>query len=121
MTQIKQNQIVPNQKQDVFYPNYSLPRDLVASDNRIWSGQDPNTAFSNLPGEVVEGEPPTSHQPQDGSTSVTPDAPLILSIKSQTVSFKPDGSIAIDVVLVVQDIPNVSEYDIRVAKNAGSL
>lgn len=121
MTQIKQNQIVPNSNKDVFFPNYSLPRDLVASDDRIWSGQDPNTTFSSLPGEVIEGEIPTSHQPQDGSTSITPDAPLILSVKSQTVSFKSDGSIAIDVVLEVQDIPNVSEYDIRVAKNAGSI
>lgn len=117
MSQIKPNQVIPAST-DVFYPNFSLPRDLVNTGKRVWASGDQGADFSPLPGEVVEGQSPTSQQPSDSSgASITPNAPLIQSIKSQTVSFKPDGTATIDVVLVVEDIDNVVEYDIRIAKN----
>lgn len=50
-----------------------------------------------------------------------PQTPRVIGVKEQIISFQPDGSAKIDVILEVEDIPGVTEYDIRVAKDSGNL
>jgi hypothetical protein len=42
--------------------------------------------------------------------------PQTLTIVSQTIRIAPDGSSLVDVVIEVEDIPGVSNYDVRVTK-----
>lgn len=115
MKQISSDQIVDNG-----IPNNaikSLPRDL--GDLKTSSSSKSGLGLINL-GE--SGSPDI----KDGLTSVVPPSPLpdtpsLIAIKSQTIKIKEDGTYAVDIVIEVEDIKNVSEYEVRIAKGAGSL
>jgi hypothetical protein len=114
-------------------PNVPLPRDLdqsqmpegiITVDGTIaTSGQSNGTvAATNSDQSAASGgttvlSPDTAVQAE----SFVPRTPAILSVKSQTVGFQPDGTAKVDLVLVVEDIDGAVEYDIRVAKDAGNL
>jgi hypothetical protein len=121
MTQIKQTKIIV--EQDVPFPaTVSLPRDLLVNPNRSW---EKTSGINALPQDLVTLPGETSNEgissPGDQHPPFVPATPLILSVKSQQVTFKPDGTATIDVILDVQDVPGVVEYDIRISKNAGNL
>lgn len=50
-----------------------------------------------------------------------PAVPHIISIKEQIVNMHDDGTSTIDLVLNIENITGVTEYDIRIAKDAGNL
>lgn len=117
MDQVKSNNIVSPDK-SFNNKRASLPRDLKTNptDNSssvvvISSPIDPNINPSQNVGLPVPSI----------NNNIPPDTPTILSVVSQTVSHKPDGTSTIDVVLKVSDINGASEYDVRVAKSAGNL
>lgn len=53
--------------------------------------------------------------------TVSPQTPVILSVKSQTVTFQSDGTSKVDIVLEIQDVEHAVEYEIRIAKSAGTI
>jgi hypothetical protein len=123
MAQIKPTQIIQGRSIKT-NPNTAMPIDLnpnqrslvienpVAQTNVII---DPNT------GDVVDQNSATNTESILQQEDPTPSTPAILSIKQQIVKFMPDGTAKVDLILEIQDIPNAVEYDIRVAKNAGTL
>lgn len=67
-------------------------------------------------GEVVY-EPPTNDDiPTEGGESDMLPTPQFIEIVSQTIRIAPDGSSMVDVVINVEDIPGVTNYDVRVTK-----
>lgn len=123
MKPIKQNQI---QKQPAKNTNpYSaLPRDLdyavdildfqvVEQTNNI----DVSGNESSLLGDIDISNAAVGVD----SVLTPPPVPAIISIKSQTISYGPDGKALVDVVVEVQDVDGSAEYDLRVAKSAGSI
>lgn len=50
-----------------------------------------------------------------------PETPQLIGIKSQVVKIKEDGTYAIDVIIEVEDIVNVSDYEVRISKGAGTI
>lgn len=117
MSQIRADQIisVPEKEQNKYF---APPRDLViptkpAVEPNQQTGQEEAVTTSST-GGVNYGE-------SLNDTVQNPATPAIKGIKSQTVVIAEDGKITIDVVLDVQDLPGITEYDIRVAKDAGNL
>lgn len=120
MNQIKPTQITEIQPKRP-NPNISLPRDLksfVPSSDALdqLSGATASKLASSVNSiDLIDVE---EQAPLD---QIVPQTPVILSIKSQTIGFQPDGTSKVDVVLEIQDVDNAVEYEIRVAKNAGNL
>lgn len=116
MSQIKSNSIISDDK-DFNNPNTSLPRDLKQN-NIIGEQIQFIPTQINFPGQT---NTPASSLPSLPTDNLSiPNTPIILSVKSQQVNHNPDGSSTVDVVLTVQNIEGVSEYDVRIA-NAGTL
>lgn len=60
--------------------------------------------------------PPTNDTPaESGEIDMLP-TPQTIEIVSQTIRIAPDGSSLVDVVIKVEDIPGVTNYDVRVTK-----
>lgn len=66
-------------------------------------------------GDVVY-EPPTNDIPVESGAEETLPTPQFIEIVSQTIRIAPDGSTLVDVVIDVEDIPGVTNYDVRVTK-----
>lgn len=67
-------------------------------------------------GTDVVYTPPTNDVPvESGELDMLP-TPQSIVIVSQTIRIAPDGSSLVDVVIDVEDIPGVSNYDVRVTK-----
>lgn len=122
MSQIKPTQIIPGRKVRT-NPNTAMPVDLdPAQTNLVIEGSsvvgqlsiDPNT------GEIVD-QSSVNTESQLQQENATPSTPAIIGVKEQIVKFMPDGTAKIDIILEVQDINGAVEYDIRVAKNAGTV
>jgi len=113
MTQIRSVQIIPSTVDS--NQSVALPRDL---EQNLISTATTVVAPTDATGGSSVGMESNSFGDFGGFNPATP---AIISVKSQTVNILDDGSATIDVVLVLEDIVGVSEYDIRVAKNAGSL
>jgi len=125
MTQIKENQIIssPTPERN---PVVSPPRDLAftvvdnekAVDNATSSAQ---SVLSPSLQQATNTEVQSTNYTGDIAAIQNPATPAILSVKSQIVNMQDDGTSTINVVLVVQDISGVIEYDIRVAPVVASL
>lgn len=126
MEQIRESQIIPTR---VVQPNpYAAP----PRDYRLHTdGADALAHVKPIIQETVvpgnSGNSGTITPPNINYGDVINDAaqrpavPHIISIKQQVVNIHDDGTITIDVILNVEDIAGVTEYDIRVAKDAGNL
>ncbi len=112
MAQIKSNDIIQEENKRV-NPINPLPRDLAQSG--ITDGNSP------VPTIKTETKIEESTAPNQVDPARIPEAPAVLSVKSQTVRFTSDGTSVIDLVLVVQDVADAVEYDVRVTKDAGSV
>lgn len=67
-------------------------------------------------GDVVYELPTNDDIPvESGETDALP-TPQFIEIVSQTIRIAPDGSSLVDVVINVEDIPGVTNYDVRVTK-----
>jgi len=91
----------------------ALPRDLQTS-----STDSTEEAVANIPSVSSVGDSTSAYGDFGGFNPATPS---IMSVKSQTVNILDDGTATIDVVLVLEDITGVSEYDIRVAKQGDNV
>lgn len=122
------NQVDLDQIIDVDAPENTvkpIPRDLGGSllslpMRRFGLGSSPvrqgdlgsGTDGSTESGDIVD----SPNQPPS-----LPATPALISIKSQTVKIKPDGTSTVDVVLEVEDIVGVTDYEVRIAKSAGNI
>jgi len=113
--QINSDQIVDNGiPENTVKP---MPRDLsdVKSNDSGKSG----LGFINSGSTPVDGHSPSTGTP--ANQKIIPDTPALIGIKSQTVKIKDDGTYAIDVIIEVNDVANVSDYEVRISKGAGSI
>lgn len=96
-------------------PLFAYPRDLdveftaqdIAEETGLeneldWAGSDHSDYGPSLGGGV-------------------PQTPTIIGVKEQRVIISDDGTATIDVVLEVEDISGVDEYEVRISKDAGNL
>lgn len=123
MPQIRPSQIIPTSAKRI-NPYSSLPRDLSIVGLTLNDVLSTGTEVTSNSPTVVTDDTLVNLSP--GSTgnateSQAPHTPAILGIESQTVTFQPDGTAKVDVVLILEDIDGVVEYDIRVAKDSGNL
>lgn len=116
MKQINSDQIIDNGIPDNTVK--PIPRDLA--DVKSSSSGKSGLGFINTGGTSNTDVPL-----QDGATGPgpvsPPETPQLLGIKSQSVKIKEDGTYAIDLVIDVEDIRNVSDYEVRISKSAGSI
>jgi hypothetical protein len=120
MGQIKENQIIPSSGEEqspFFAPPRDLYRNLIAPKTVSVKGTN-----SDLNGDTMgyQGEGTSFSTPLD-QPIVSLVTPAIIGIKSQTVNISDGGKATIDVVLNVQDIAGITEFDIRIAKDARNL
>jgi hypothetical protein len=80
-----------------------------------------NVTINPITGEVVDQGSVTGTESILQQEDPTPSTPAIISVKQEIVKFMPDGTAKVDLILEVQDIAKAVEYDIRVAKDAGTL
>lgn len=121
MDQIRADQIIQatDKEQNKYF---APPRDLVVSTKEAVESSPVAKEQEDVSAGV--STPPTggSDYGENLNDAVQPPAtPAILGVKEQRVNIADDGTITIDVVLDVQNIPGITEYDIRVAKDAGNL
>lgn len=104
---VKSNEIDP----DLPTPNPEDEDDATGAD----SGSN-SDAGSGDGGDVVYTPPTNNNVPaESGETEMLP-TPQSITIVSQTIRIAPDGSSLVDVVIDVEDIPGVPNYDVRVTK-----
>lgn len=119
MKQINSDQIVDNGIPDNTVK--PIPRDLAEVKNS--SANKSGLGFVNAGASNTSDGGPLPVQ--DGSTNPIsmppPDTPAFIGVKSQSVKIKDDGTYAIDIVIEVEDIRNVSDYEVRISKSAGSV
>lgn len=86
-------------------------------DEDISEGSTPSTDTGSGDGGDVVYQPPTNSDipAESGTTDMLP-TPQTITIISQTIRIAPDGSSLVDVVIEVEDIPGVTNYDVRVTK-----
>lgn len=124
MAQVDPDQIVGNKAPA--NPVKPIPRDFssefaAATETRraILSTpivSDPTNPFQNDHGSV-----PSDAVSSQAASMPVPQTPALLSIKSQTISIKEDGTATVDVILEVEGITGVTEYEVRIAKDARNL
>lgn len=117
MKQINSDQIVDNGIPDNTVK--PIPRDL--SDVKSTSSGKSGLGFINSGGDsnIQTGPSPSSGTPANQIT--LPQTPSLIGVKSQNVKIKEDGTYAVDIVIEVEDIQGVSDYEVRIAKSAGSI
>jgi hypothetical protein len=126
MEQIKANQIIPARELEQ-NPFVAPPRDFNLNTTAANGTAEQRSKLSIPTGvsgeDISQGIDPgkIDYGNQLGDAAQYPPVPHIKSIKEQIVNMHDDGSFTIDVVLNVEDIAGITEYDIRVAKDAGNL
>lgn len=123
MPQIRPNQII-SAKPIKVNPTMASPRDLTGialSLEEILQRGNVSTPATDGLSDVIDDNTFISPDTSNQIEHPPPRTPAILGVKSQTVGFQPDGTAKIDLVLIVEDLDGITEYDIRVAKDAGNL
>jgi hypothetical protein len=135
MSQIKPTQIIPEREVRP-NPGAAFPVDLQPNQRFFVletpttekdPGLDTDIGESGGESENLEPIPLVSGDyalPQESvlqDSDPVPATPRIISVKQENINFQDDGTAKIDVILVVEDVDEAAEYDIRVAKNAGNL
>lgn len=123
MSQIKPTQIIPGRPART-NPNTAMPVDLNPNQRSLVIEQSAplgNVTINPITGEVVDQGSVTGTESILQQEDPTPSTPAIISVKQEIVKFMPDGTAKVDLILEVQDIAKAVEYDIRVAKDAGTL
>ena len=115
--QINSDQIIDNGIPDSTVK--PIPRDLA--DVKSSSSGKSGLGFINTGGGTSNVDVPL----QDGTSGPgpvsPPETPQLIGIKSQSVKIKDDGTYAIDVIIEVEDIRNVSDYEVRISNGSGSV
>jgi hypothetical protein len=103
----------------VIDPRFDIPEGLdsfvyeeTVNPDEQSTAQDPDSDVI----EIYTGEPSVEESDSDDFTHDAPPVPQEFSIVSQTIHMSPDGRQLVDVVIEVEDIPNVTQIDFRVTK-----
>jgi len=116
--QIDSDQIVENGIPD--NPIKPIPRDLGSL--KTSSSSQSGLGLLNLSNNNTSGSIPLEPESSPPTPSIPlPETPNLIGVKSQTVKIKEDGTYAIDLVIEVEDIRNVSDYEVRISKSAGTI
>lgn len=123
MDQIRENKIIGSEEVEQ-NPFFAPPRDLIISTKEFT-----NAGKASISSQTTVQEQDTftigagalDYGQGSNDAAQAPSTPAIMGIKEQIVNIGDDGKATIDVILIVEDIKGVTEYDIRVAKNAGNL
>lgn len=123
MDQIRENKIIsPGEVEQ--NPFFAPPRDLIISTKESTAARNAGTSSQTTIQEqdaFIVGAGAIDYGQGSNDAAQSPSTPAIIGIKEQIVNIGDDGKATIDVILIVEDIKGVTEYDIRVAKNAGNL
>lgn len=119
MKQINSDQIIDNGIPDNTIK--AIPRDLSALKNNAKTN--PGAGFVNLAGSAPVGDIGQNEPATTPTTSPVPlpDTPAFIGVKSQNVKIKEDGTYLVDIVIEVEDVRNVSDYEVRISKGAGTV
>lgn len=118
MKQISLDQIVDNGIPDNTVK--PIPRDLAdvkaSSSNKSGLG-----SINNSGASIDSIDAPLQDSTANPISMPKPETPQLIAIKSQSVKIKDDGTYAIDVIIEVEDVKNVSDYEVRISKGAGTI
>lgn len=117
MKQINSDQIVDNGIPDNTVK--PIPRDL--EDIKATSSGKSGLGLINSGGDSNTQPGPTPSTGTPANQRTIPETPSLIGIKSQTIKIKEDGTYAVDIVIEVEDILGVSDYEVRISKSAGSI
>lgn len=127
MAQIRATQIIPVRELEQ-NPYVSPPRDLALNTKEGNGTAAPKTSLTVPLAPAGENIAPVvtpgglnNYGEGLNDAAQPPAVPHIISVKQQIVNIHDDGTSTIDVILNVEDVKGVTEYDIRVAKDAGNL
>jgi hypothetical protein len=125
MEQIRATQIIPVRELSQ-NPFVAPPKDLELNTKESNGTVVPKASISVPTNTGIDYDPvlnPGGLSYGDGLNDAAqpPAVPHIIGIKEQIVNMHDDGTSTIDLVLKIEDIPGVTEYDIRIAKDAGNL
>jgi hypothetical protein len=125
MEQIRATQIIPVRELNQ-NPYVAPPKDLELNTKEANGTAVPKTSIDVPTNSGVDIEPvlnPGGLNYGDALNDAAqlPAVPHIISVKGQIVNMHDDGTSTIDLVLNIEDITGVTEYDIRIAKDAGNL
>lgn len=115
MKQINSDQIITNVIPDNTLK--AIPRDMA--DAKSVSSKS-GLGLSNSATQPVISDAPSVPETL-ANQKIIPETPSLIGVKSQAVKIKDDGTYSIDIVIEVEDIPNVSDYEVRISKSAGSI
>lgn len=124
MQQVDLDQIVGNKIPS--NPVKPMPRDLSGG---VGTGSVNHGIITELSIPADLGNPFTSNDPTTQGDAVShsiatqapPSTPSLISVKSQTFRIKSDGTGTVDVVLQVEDIRGVTDYEVRISKDARNI
>jgi len=125
MEQIRATQIIPVRELSQ-NPFVAPPKDLELNTKESNGTVVPKASISVPINTGIDYDPvlnPGGLSYGDGLNDAAqpPAVPHIIGIKEQIVNMHDDGTSTIDLVLKIEDIPGVTEYDIRIAKDNGNL
>lgn len=125
MEQIRATQIIPVRELDQ-NPYVAPPKDLELNTKQANGTAVPKASIAVPETSGVDYDPvlnPGGLNYGDGLNDAAqpPAVPHIIGVKAQIVNMHDDGTSTIDLVLDIEDINGVTEYDIRIAKDAGNL
>jgi hypothetical protein len=125
MEQIRATQIIPVRELNQ-NPYVAPPKDLSLNTKEVNGTSIPKASIDVATQTGVDHDPvlnPGGLNYGDALNDAAqpPTVPHIISVKEQIVNMHDDGTSTIDLVLNIEDIKGVTEYDIRIAKDAGNL
>lgn len=92
------------------------PTPTTDDSDAIDDGTTGSTDTGSGDGGVVYDPPTGVDIPVESGESDKLPTPQTVTIISQTIRIAPDGSSLVDVVIEVEDIPGVTNYDVRITK-----
>lgn len=116
---IKQNQVVASK--EVLGNQFSaIPRDLRANVGHLQDANESKASQAQVDSSNDDSTVAVYHQAEaETIVRTNPPTPYLVSIKSQTVNPKPDGTFTVDVVLDVSG--TTIEYEVRISKDEGNI
>jgi hypothetical protein len=125
MEQIRATQIIPVRELSQ-NPYVAPPKDLELNTKEANGTAVPKASIEVPTNTGVDHDPVLNPGGLNYGDSLNdaaqpPAVPHIINIKEQIINMHDDGTSTVDLVLNIEDIKGVTEYDIRIAKDAGNL
>jgi hypothetical protein len=125
MEQIRATQIIPIRELNQ-NPYVAPPKDLELNTKEANGTAVPKASISVPSNTGVDYDPGlnpggVNYGDALNDAAQPPAVPHIIGVKEQIINIHDDGTSTIDLVLNIENINGVTEYDIRIAKDAGNL